>query len=513
METSKIYGICMGGLLALLVFTSFLHSVAKIAHAKARMFFLRDLYYALLPSWSCSSYCASWHEILLFLGFIIANVCCVTIGLNDITEFTKRLGHAALINLVPLCSGVHMNRLIGRKTLAYKYYPRFHRWLGAVVIVEAALHSVLAAVRNGVDLNQSPYVAGVIVIIGSISILSLPVLWSWMYEVFSCIHSALAASLVTALWVHLGPFHFSHTPKIYLFIASLTLLCTKVLGFIRMLYFNVSLRGMSTALIQQTGAGVELRISLARPFDYRAGQFVYLNIPRLAVLELHPFQVSWAYLGDDGRQVIVLLVQPRHGFTRRLLLADPNMDYRVFVEGPYGGGIKIDKYGTVLLFATGIGIAGQLPYVKELLDLYRGWRANVRRIALFWELESEVHRYWIREYMDELLALDTDYILDIKLFICGQFLNKDATEETVLKRGQHGRIVLHYTPMKPESLINSEIQERKGRTLISICTDIQTTRVITRIVRFMLDKDIDMEELDFQPWAPKKAREQRVEGT
>jgi len=33
---------------------------------------------------------------------------------------------------------------------------------------------------------------------------------------------------------------------------------------------------------------------------------------------------------------------------------------RAIVEGPYGKEIHLDEYGTVLLFATDIGIAGQL---------------------------------------------------------------------------------------------------------------------------------------------------------
>ncbi|OTA99792.1 hypothetical protein M426DRAFT_27187 [Hypoxylon sp. CI-4A] len=36
---------------------------------------------------------------------------------------------------------------------------------------------------------------------------------------------------------------------------------------------------------------------------------------------------------------------------------------------PYGKPLVLDQYGTVLLFATGIGITGQLPYMKELLTI------------------------------------------------------------------------------------------------------------------------------------------------
>ena len=65
---------------------------------------------------------------------------------------------------------------------------------------------------------------------------------------------------------------------------------------------------------------------------------------------------------------------------------------RAVIKGPYGKELKLDLYGTVLLFATGIGIASQLPYVKKPLKGYRNCEVKTRRIALFWEVESKYKR-------------------------------------------------------------------------------------------------------------------------
>ena len=59
------------------------------------------------------------------------------------------------------------------------------------------------------------------------------------------------------------------------------------------------------------------------------------------------------------------------------------------IEGPYGKELDLELYGTVLLFAIGIGIAGQLPYVIQLLEGYYNCEVKTWRIALFWELDSE----------------------------------------------------------------------------------------------------------------------------
>jgi hypothetical protein len=48
------------------------------------------------------------------------------------------------------------------------------------------------------------------------------------------------------------------------------------------------------------------------------------------------------------------------------------------------------------VMANGIGIAGQLPYIKELLSSYYECNAKARRVALFWELDAEGMSYFTR---------------------------------------------------------------------------------------------------------------------
>jgi len=38
-----------------------------------------------------------------------------------------------------------------------------------------------------------------------------------------------------------------------------------------------------------------------------------------------------------------------------------------FVDGPYGVGYDFSNFGTVLMFATGIGVASHLVYINELV--------------------------------------------------------------------------------------------------------------------------------------------------
>lgn len=222
-----------------------------------------------------------------------------------------------------------------------------------------------------------------------LTLISFPIIWRWMYETSSVLHLALAATGSISLWFHLTPTSILKTPRLYLVLAISAFVLIKVLRLLNIISSNLSMSSISTANIELIGNGIEVQVRMPRPLKFRAGQFIYLSIPRLSWLQSHPFQLAWEYLGDDGRQVLVFVIQSRHGFTGQLRMADQRKDYAAIIEGPYGNHTNIDQYGTVLLFATGIGIAGQLSYMKEQLQLYRTWQTKTRRHVLFWEMDAE----------------------------------------------------------------------------------------------------------------------------
>ena len=147
--------------------------------------------------------------------------------------------------------------------------------------------------------------------------------------------------------------------------------------------------------------------------------------------------VAWWYPYDKDQDIVVFIAQQQTGFTQSLptsnSLTQPT-ELRAIVEGPYGKEIHLDEYGTVLLFATDIGIAGQLPYMRQLLENFHNYDAKARRIALFWQVESEgrlqsipgepladnypeEHLKWVGQWMTDLLEQDCDYVSVIKTII------------------------------------------------------------------------------------------------
>ncbi|MAD85156.1 MAG: hypothetical protein CL912_19520 [Deltaproteobacteria bacterium] len=228
------------------------------------------------------------------------------------------------------------------------------------------------------------------------------------YEVFQKLHLILAAALIAAIYLHSASKNIFKVPICYLFAAICLQISIGALRIGRTIYRNIKHRtplslatirtitykkksGNKTREIPVLDA-VHVHIRLARPWTWRAGQWVYLSIPgvsRTSFAQSHPFFVSWWYRDAKGDAIIVLIVEKRNGFTKDLVSVDPRSEMRAIVEGPCGRELHLESYGTVLLFATGIGIAGQLPYVTQLLEGYHNFEVKGRRIALFWEMDSE----------------------------------------------------------------------------------------------------------------------------
>lgn len=231
------------------------------------------------------------------------------------------------------------------------------------------------------------------------------------YEVFQKLHLILAATIIAAIYLHSTSKNIFKVPTLYLSAAICLQISVGALRVGQTIYRNIrhktplSLAKIRTITYKRRSGSktreipvldaVHVYVRLARPWTWRAGQWVYLSISgvsRTWFVQSHPFFVSWWYRDAKGDAIIVLIVEKRKGFTKDLVSVDPRSEMRAIVEGPYGRELHLESYGTVLLFATGIGIAGQLPYVTQLLEGYHNCEVKGRRIALFWEMDSERKR-------------------------------------------------------------------------------------------------------------------------
>ena len=142
MEVTEYYGVCLAAVLAFLL-VPLLFFVAgwlrdHIGHE------LNCLLNPLLPTWISGQALISRYEAALFCCLLAVNTLYVSVGNDDIDEAARRLGRVALINLIPISGGAHMNHIVSICGIHHDRYFRFHACLGAVFAVEVALHTILA---------------------------------------------------------------------------------------------------------------------------------------------------------------------------------------------------------------------------------------------------------------------------------------------------------------------------------------------------------------------------------
>lgn len=182
--------------------------------------------------------------------------------------------------------------------------------------------------------------------------------------------------------------HLAKTPlsvKIYIYVFSGLFASTFTLQCFSIAYRNRTLgRHGTRAEITRSGTAISIVLTLSHPLRVQAGQYIYLWLPGvspLSFLQTHPFTVvSWS---PEEQKELVLLVEPRNGLTKSLSTATAS-PHRALFSGPHGKSMPVGNYETVLMLASGSGIAAQLPYLKQLMH---GHEASPRRVHLVWQVE------------------------------------------------------------------------------------------------------------------------------
>ena len=224
-------------------------------------------------------------------------------------------------------------------------------------------------------------------------LLSIPFLRKPSYEIFLRTHQALASLVVYSIVRHLISQSSFNWRYVYIFAEVFAALLAFQCGLV--MFRNKAWgRHFPRAFITHIDQTAMVRMTMSRPIEVKAGQYINLWIPSVSFwsfLQSHPFVVtSWA----DGKQdTLELFIQPRRGLTRELF-SHGTLDKSVSVprlalfSGPHGISVPVGEYETVLMVATGFGIAAQLPYLRKLIHGYNTCKARTRRVHLVWQLQN-----------------------------------------------------------------------------------------------------------------------------
>ncbi|KAF2210287.1 hypothetical protein CERZMDRAFT_45775 [Cercospora zeae-maydis SCOH1-5] len=240
----------------------------------------------------------------------------------------------------------------------------------------------------------------------------LPVMRRFAYEWFLYSHLALSVILAVCLWEHVRLKKYFNRPL--MLGATGAFLLTSGVRYAHHAYQNIAWNRSGPQMIhvvrmERLGSSLVLELKLSRAWTIVPGQHVYLTIltwREFSVLQRHPFMITWwqSIPGGSAACSISVVIRQNRGWTRRIQNYDGALPgRRAWLRGPYGAPVRLEEFGTVIMFASGDGIFAQLPFIRFLTDRSKLAAIKTRRIKLVWQT-NEYHdrlQQWMQSIMDD----------------------------------------------------------------------------------------------------------------
>lgn len=419
-------------------------------------------------------------------------------------ELRGRSGHLSVLNMLPLFLFAGRNNIfIQILRVSFDTFNLFHRWFGRIVVIEAVIHTTAWAINEHAAMNSASannklthdaflqWGLLATITMSIIFIQASSVIRHAAYETFLHLHQLLAALALLGLWFHakLGVLpQYSYVKWILaLWIVE------RLVRVVRLVYRNLGWRRSTTVIVEALPADAcRVTFELVRPWKYKPGCHVYAYLPSVSLWMSHPFSIAWhdqrpmPYLSLEDEKLpssssdldkplpertvtsISLIMAKRSGMTEKLFnkaSASPTsvITMRGAVEGPYGGLESLHSYGTVFLFAGGVGITHQISHVRDLLQGYEACSVATRKIVLVWSVRFTEQLEWVRPWMDEVLAMESRREV-LKILI---HVTKPRTGGEIRSRSE--TVLMFPGRANPKAIIAEQMQTRIGAACATVC--------------------------------------------
>lgn len=314
-------------------------------------------------------------------------------------------------NILSLITGIAPDRL-----------NVLHRWAGYLCLFLSLVHMIPFFVQpvwedNGMSVFGALFPKGGGIIYGSgiacfvplcwLCVFSLPVLRRRLYELFSMLHAPVGYIYIGMLFWHSKNFLMSWS---YLYASIAILVICNIWRLCKLNWtkpWRYSFLVGDEAAIQIMSENC-IKMTIPTQLRWTPGQYFYLRMPGISLLENHPFTVtslcSEDFPSEYGEQYrdCVLVFRPYGGFTKKVLETaiekGPFHTYRAFLDGPYGGMRRdLAAFDTCILIAGGSGITSLMSQLLNLIKRMRDGKAITKRIVVVWTLKRLEAMDWFRE--------------------------------------------------------------------------------------------------------------------
>ncbi|KIW15495.1 hypothetical protein PV08_05541 [Exophiala spinifera] len=442
-----------------------------------------------------------------------------------------RFGSLSVVNLIPIVVlSTVKNPLIWLLDISYDTFNLLHRWLGRISILQGIAHVIcylIAKVKTagwagvGKSVQAKFIYSGLIAAIAFTVILlqSPKVLRGLSYEFFLHFHIVLVILMCVFLWIHLDVKTLPQRHQLLGFIILWAVF--RAWRFATLLYRSFGSSVCKAKVEAMPGGAVKLHITSPRPWQYRPGQSLFLTIPSVGLWTAHPFSVAWSGSEETisrsdstrtfnekapivqrkevevdarGDRTMSLVIKKHRGLTRKLWdragKAEGHLTVNAYIEGPYGHEQSLSSYGTVMLFAGGVGITHQLPYVRELVEGYSHGTVAAQRVTLVWVIRTADCLDWIRPWMHEVLNMEgRREVLKILVYVTQEGLTQSVRSPSETVRMSRGR---------PDvlSLMAQEVEQKMGCVGVSVCAGGGLADEVRRSSRVLLGQGANLDFME-----------------
>ncbi|KAJ9137047.1 Ferric reductase transmembrane component 3 [Pleurostoma richardsiae] len=161
-------------------------------------------------------------------------------------------------------------------------------------------------------------------------------------------------------------------------------------------------------------------------FSWKAGQHLYLWMPRIGLTDHHPYTIACAHRLPDTCicNSIQLVVRKHDGFSKRLhafaskvQASGTKQTLTAFVSGPYGAPPRWDIYETLVLISASTGASFTLPILESVLGTKN--KVCTRRIDfLLAACKGDEIDYYVQRLLEMIdLAADVGIELNVSIAI------------------------------------------------------------------------------------------------
>lgn len=358
---------------------------------------------------------------------------------------------------------------------SYSTFLHFHKVVAWWMFVDSLIHSVSYTIQSlGTyvsRLHQRWYACGVLATLfcGLILLQSLHVFRTFFYEYFLTIHIAFVIVFIAMCWFHCNGLGWME----WLVAACCVWFFDRLCRLIRVSAFGYR-KATITAIADDL---MKLEVRKPKWWYHTPGTYGYVYFAGIIFWENHPFTIVM-----EGENICAY-IKVKRGLTSRVwkkLLKNNNlMEWRVTIEGPYGGQLSHmhKKYDDAIFIAGGSGVPGILEgaahatsgkfiFVSQSVEFISAYRNLLQQVSI--PIDIYVTRATAESKKCSMKELLSDNETDSQV-ASTDTSDKDVSDKEVESTGDQ-QISFYYGRPDFKKIIEAEINVSTSNNLcISAC--------------------------------------------